>query len=337
MLRGGIIGLGNVALGAHVPGWMRRTDVAIVAVTDVERTRASAAEVPAAARWYDSVDDLLTRAGVDFVDICTPPSSHASVIAAALARRIHVLCEKPLVCSDAELAPVRHLAADNGCVVHTVHNWHHAPIITKIAELIGERAIGRVERVVWRTLRTAPAAVRGASVNWRLDPALGGGGVLTDHGWHVFYVVPRWIGEAPVSVTARLETRRHQAVVEDTATVQVRFPTATADIFLTWAAESRKNVVEVIGSDGRLAVEDDTVVLTAGGAQRRWACPPPLSDGSVHPDWFDPVIERFVGEITGVGARDANFREASLCAVLESAARESSKRDGRPIAIGDRA
>jgi predicted dehydrogenase len=161
--------------------------------------------------------------------------------------------------------------------------------------------------------------------------------VLTDHGWHVFYVVPRWIGEAPVSVTARLETRRHQAVVEDTATVQVRFPTATADIFLTWAAESRKNVVEVIGSDGRLAVEDDTVVLTAGGAQRRWACPPPLSDGSVHPDWFDPVIERFVGEITGVGARDANFREASLCAVLESAARESSKRDGRPIAIGDRA
>ncbi|MGH7347354.1 MAG: hypothetical protein ACREK4_20785, partial [Candidatus Rokuibacteriota bacterium] len=34
MQRGAIIGLGNVALHGHLPGWRRRRDVEIVAVTD---------------------------------------------------------------------------------------------------------------------------------------------------------------------------------------------------------------------------------------------------------------------------------------------------------------
>ena len=73
--------------------------------------------------------------------------------------------------------------------------------------------------MVWQTLRTRPAAAgdeRGG--NWRVDPAVAGGGVLTDHGWHVFYVVQRWIGARAAVGERPLETRRHTRVaVEDTA------------------------------------------------------------------------------------------------------------------------
>ena len=66
--------------------------------------------------------------------------------------------------------------------------------------------------------------------------------MLTDHGWHVSYVIPRWVGEAPVAVSARLETRRHHRfAVEDTATVRLHFAQAVADVVLTWAADSREN------------------------------------------------------------------------------------------------
>ena len=246
-----------------------------------------------------------------------------------------MLCEKPLVRSRDELAPVTRLAAETGRVLHTVHNWHHAPIIKQTAELVREGAIGRLTRVVWQTLRTGPASVRnGHEGNWRLDPELAGGGVLTDHGWHVFYLIQRWLGEAPTSVSARLETRRHTAwPVEDTATVRVTFPSATAEIFLTWAADRRQNGAELIGSDSRIELHDETIVLKQTGRERRWSCPPALSNGSVHPDWFDPVVSQFLGEVTGSVPRDSNLAEASLCIVRESLARESSRQDGRAMAI----
>lgn len=336
MLRGAIIGLGNVALKVHLPGWVRCGDVEIVAVTDLAAARRPAAEeLLPAVRWYDSAEELLARERLDFVDICTPPSSHAGLIASALERGLHVLCEKPLVRSRAELAPVARLAAEMGRVLHTVHNWHHAPIIKRTAELVREGAIGRIRRIVWNTLRTEPAPARDAREgNWRLDPALAGGGILTDHGWHVFYLLQWWVGESPTAVSARLETRRHTAwPVEDTATVHVSFPSATAEIFLTWAADRRQNTAELIGTDGRIELDGETLVLEQGGREQRWACPPALSNGSVHPDWFDPVVGQFLGEVTGAMPRDSNLAEASLCLVLESLARESSRQDGRVIAI----
>ena len=88
-LRGAIIGLGNVAAQGHLPGWKRRADATITAAVDSrpERREALATVFPAA-RWYDSVEELfaIERDQLDFVDICTPPSSHATLSRSALSR-----------------------------------------------------------------------------------------------------------------------------------------------------------------------------------------------------------------------------------------------------------
>lgn len=337
MLRGAIIGLGNVAVEVHLPGWAHRGDVEIVAITDVQPARRAGAEAHLpAARWYDSAGELMAREPLDFVDICTPPLSHLSLIRNALERGLHVLCEKPLVRSSEELTLVLRMATASGRVLRTVHNWHHAPIVKRTTQLVRQGAIGHVRRVVWQTLRTRPAPARDeqADNNWRLDPEAAGGGVLADHGWHVFYVLQRWIGELPTSISARLETRRHTAwPVEDTATVQLSFPRATAEILLTWAADGRRNWAELTGADGCIELHDDTLVLARGGRERRWWCPPALSNGSVHPDWFDPVASQFVGEVTGAARRDSNLAEASLCVMLQSLARESSRRGGQVVVM----
>ena len=339
MWRGAIIGLGNVAVHAHLPGWLDRRDVEIVAVTDARPAqRAEAAARLPGARWYDSADELLAMEGLDFVDICTPPSSHAGLVTAALRRGLHVLCEKPLVCSPGELTTVTQIAAATDRVLHTVHNWHHAPIVRRTWELVRDGAIGQVLRVVWHTLRTRPAATHDEHAgNWRTDPAMAGGGVLTDHGWHVFYVLRRWIGREPLTVSAALERRRHfQWPLEDTARLQLTFPGATAEVFLTWASDVRRNWVELTGTEGTLCIEDDTLVLTRrDGAPReqRWPCPPAMSDGSQHPDWFGPVAEQFLAEIDGSAPRGENLAEVSLCVALEASARESSQRGEQPIPL----
>ena len=336
MLRGAIIGLGNVALDGHLPSWSARDGVEIVAVTDVQRDRgAEAATRLPGARWFDTAEALLEYTGLDFVDICTPPSSHAGLIERALTRGLHVLCEKPLVSSPAELDVVSRLAAERARVLHTVHNWHHAPIVRRAAELVRAGAIGPVRRVTWQTMRVRPAAPRDPQgVNWRLDPAVAGGGILTDHGWHVFYIVQRWIGARPLALSARLERRRHATLsVEDTATVRMAFADATAEILLTWAADERRNWAHLDGAAGTLELRDDTLVLTRGAESEQWPCPPALSNGSVHPDWFAPVAGQFVAEATGAGGDGTNLAEASLCVLLESLARESSRRDGETLPV----
>src|SRR6059036_2066473 len=338
MLRGAIIGFGNIAIQGHVPAWRRRRDVEIVAGTDArpaQRT-ALATHLPGA-RWYDSADALFADARLDFVDIATPPSSHAPLIRGAIDRGLHVLCEKPLVHSLDDLGSLRALAEEHGRVLHTVHNWHHAPIVRRTATLVREGAIGQVTRVDWHTLRTRPAVAGGGDgENWRLDPQIAGGGVLADHGWHVFYVVQRWIGERPLSVSATLERRRHVSwSVEDTASVRVTFAEATAEILLTWASDVRRNWAEVSGTAGVLELQDDTLVLKGDGwgPDLSWPCPPAMSDGSHHPDWFDAVAGQFLAEATGAAPRGQNLAEASLCVALEHGARQSSREGGREVTL----
>ncbi len=339
MLRGAILGLGNVAVHGHLPGWLAHDHIEIVAAADARPAQRGelTARLPRA-RWYDSAAELLAREQLDFVDICTPPASHAELIGAALGRGLHVLCEKPLVCSLDDLESVRRLASATGRVLHTVHNWHHAPVIRRIQDLLDRGEIGRVTRVVWQTLRTKPAApADGSNGNWRVDPDVAGGGVLVDHGWHVFYLVLGWLGGPPTSIGATLETRRHKRwAVEDTAQIRLAFPDATAEIFLTWAADRRENTLTLLGTRGTIRVEGDTLVLARAGPDRgeqRWLCPPPLSDGSHHPDWFHGVAGEFVDEVREAAPRGVNLREASVCAVLLTLAQESSRHGGQTCPV----
>lgn len=339
MLRGAIIGVGNVAVHGHLPGWLGRHDVEVVAGTDVRPTRRLELQshVPQA-HWYDSAEALLAGEALDFVDICTPPATHAGLIRSALRHGLHVLCEKPLVCRPEDLSALARLAAKADRVLYTVDNWRHAPIIHKVQELLWQGAIGEVRRCVWQTLRTQPAtAADRPAGNWRLDPAMAGGGILVDHGWHAFYVLRWWLGQAPLHIGAQLETRRfRQWPLEDTATIRLECPSTTVEVFLTWAADVRRNWAELQGTQGTIRVDDGTLVLIQSSPkrrERRWPCPPALSEGSHHPDWFRGVASGFVAEVTDAAPRAVNLAEAGLCVTLVSLAQESSRRGGKPLPV----
>ena len=339
-LRGAIIGLGNVAVHGHLPGWLERPDVEIVAAADTVSTRKQALQehLPES-RWYESLDSLLAGELLDFVDICTPPATHAGLIRTALQRDLHILCEKPLVSRREDLDAVSELLGKDDRVVSTVHNWHQAPIIRKVSELLEQGAIGEIRRCTWQTLRTKPAiAVEARDGNWRVDPAMAGGGVLMDHGWHAFYMLYAWMGQVPDRISARLESRRYTDwSIEDTATVRLEFPDATAEIFVTWASSERRNRASLEGTRGAIRIEDDTVALVPSRGkegEQRWVCPPSLSTGSHHPDWFRGVASDFVAEVTGGSpARGGSVAEASLCVTLEALAQESSRQGGSWLAV----
>jgi predicted dehydrogenase len=336
VLKGAFIGFGNVAAHGHAPGWRARDDMRIVAATDAAAARREAFHraVPDG-RWHETVDDLLAREELDFVDICAPPGSHAALIEQALNAGFHVLSEKPLVTRVEDAKPLAEAAVRIGRVLHTVHNWLEAPICRKISSLIDEGAIGEVRSVRWRTLRTQPAIAVSADgvTNWRVDPAMAGGGILFDHGWHALYCVMRWAG-VPVSVAAKLETRRFpEHPLEDTASVDLITAAGLSNIFLTWAADERANTIDIDGEQGEIHVSGDAVVLKSNSQERRWLSPPSLSEGSHHPDWFGGVASDFVTATKG-GAK-SNLDQALLCARLIDAAQRSSAAGGVWLTLSD--
>lgn len=338
MLRGGIIGAGNVALRGHVPAWLACKEIVLTCAADTRsEARAELDCVLPGRTWYESTEALLASEPLDFVDVCTPPATHGDAIRSALRRGVHVLCEKPLVLESGEMEELRGLADSRRLVLAAVHNWRHAPVLAEATALVRAGAIGAVRRCRWEVLRQRPsaAAQSGDLPNWRLDPALSGGGILVDHGWHAAYVVSDWISGALCAVAARLETRKHREwAVEDTANVLLEFEGGEANLFLTWAATERRNRVEIEGTRGRIRIDGARLELEGDGSGRicRREFAESLSDGSHHPGWFQGVAAGFLDAIASPGRSSPSAAEAALCLEAILLAQESSRRGGQRVA-----
>lgn len=187
-LRGAIIGLGNVAVYAHLPVWRRSEDFCIEAIVEPAPERAEIARsLLPRARIYPDMAALLSEETVDFVDICTPPCFHAELVLAACGSGLHVLCEKPLALPAERVMEIQQLAERTQRVVFTVNNWKYAPLWLKVTELIRANEIGTIQSISLNILR--PPNSGGGCSDWRKCVDLAQGGILIDHGWHNLYLI----------------------------------------------------------------------------------------------------------------------------------------------------
>jgi predicted dehydrogenase len=337
-LRGAIVGFGNVAVEGHLPAWRQDRRFTIVAVCDSNEARlALAAELLPEARRYPTLAALLHTEKLDFVDVATPPASHTAIILETLARRVHVLCEKPLTVHTDECGRIRSAASAAHATVFTTHNWKYAPIFRTAKRTLRRGDIGRVSHLTLETIRTTPPTDVGDTGAWRLDPALAGGGILVDHGWHAFYLARYLLDADPVAISVETSQRKFiTAGVEDTARCRVEFPQATAEIFLTWAGEERRNAGVVHGEHGTLTLADRTLIAAVHDRPPvETAFAQPLSAGSYHPDWFAAMLDDFRDELQDPKLRGANFREAEACCRLIEVGYRSSAAGGARLTLDD--
>jgi predicted dehydrogenase len=310
VLRGAIIGFGEVARNGHWPAYADSREAKIVAVVDrTEERRRTARELLPGLATFATIEELAASAKIDFVDICTPPAWHGVPMLDALARGWNVLCEKPMLLDLVELEKARSLARESRRAVVPVHNWKYAPIIRRATEMLRSGAIGPLRGVEIETLRVQDCAVADPDhPNWRRDPAIAGGGVLMDHGWHAIYLARHWFGEGPSDVRAALHRPTPQDV-EDEATLTLVFPSGHAKIFLTWRADVRRNTMHLIGERGEIAIDDNT--LNVGGESLQFDSG--LSAGSHHADWFAAMLPDVIASFHRREAALESFEEAALC------------------------
>jgi predicted dehydrogenase len=104
-LRIGIVGVGGIANGKHMPSLAKLKSVEMVAFCDLISERAVAGArkygIPGAAVYTD-YRELIARPDIDIVHVLTPNKLHAEISIAALEAGKHVMCEKPMAIHYAE-------------------------------------------------------------------------------------------------------------------------------------------------------------------------------------------------------------------------------------------
>jgi predicted dehydrogenase len=232
-----------------------------------------------------------------------------------------VLCEKPFLLDPAVLDLVSHAAHQSGVAVVPVHNWKYAPIVAAASAALREGAIGTLSGVEIETsrLQAAPTA-DGDRPNWRRDPAMAGGGILMDHGWHAIYLALHWFGARPRGVHATLH-HPPSGQVEDEAVVTIEFPGGDAVINLSWNGTVRRNAMRLVGTRGDISIDDDTLVIRNGRSDTvKFASA--LSTGSHHAEWFAAMLPAVLACFRHPELSRPLFDEAREClAIIQQAYR----------------
>ena len=139
----GVLGAGAWAEFAHLPGYKRDPRCELVAIADPVAGRAEAF----AARFgiphvCSSHEELIARADVDLVDVCTPSVTHFDLSWAALSAGKHVLCEKPVAYDFTETRRAAALAREMGVKTKLGFTFRYSPAIQYMKELIADGYVG---------------------------------------------------------------------------------------------------------------------------------------------------------------------------------------------------
>lgn len=224
-----VIGCG-IGRSHIVEGYLTNPDrFRVLALCDLNPERlASVASEFKIERQTTSFDEILAMDDIDIVDICTPPGVHYQQVMAGLKSGKHVVCEKPLVGSLAEVDEVIAEEQRSNGKLMPVFQYRFGNGIEQAKRIIdaglaGKPYVGTVE-TLWR--REAPYY----AVPWRGKWATELGGVLMGHAIHPHDLFVYLMGPI-VSLYGRTATRVNDIEVEDCVSASVELASGALGSF----------------------------------------------------------------------------------------------------------
>jgi myo-inositol 2-dehydrogenase / D-chiro-inositol 1-dehydrogenase len=283
VLRVGLLGAGWIAAD-HAAVLAKRDDAEIVAVCDLDRTRAE--RLADGASVYERWEELLDRERPDAIWVCLPPLAHREPTVTALARGIHVYLEKPIARTLDDAESIVEAAGASEAVCAVGYQWHATEVLDDLrAALDGQDVSLYVGRSVGPT-GTRP---------WFLDRAQGGGNLL-ERGSHHLDLARLIAGEVVRVQAASSSVLLGQAEgdhgdIEDAATLVLQHRNgALSTIVVAWtrAGQPGSYGADVVATEAtlHLALDPDFALSGVSRGERVDA------RGTMHP--FERSIDRFL-------------------------------------------
>ncbi len=255
------IGVGIIGAGAigyqHIQEYQTSGHATVLGlVTRTEAHAKLAAKKFEIDSWYTDYHDLLKRKDIDAVSICTPNYLHAQMVIDAAKAGKHILCEKPLATSLAEIDAM--ITATQEAQVFLMNPSHQrfVPVLKNIKSALD--LLGTITFVHYRFAHQGPYKSWNAlsEEKWFYDAEKSGGGVLLDLGPHALDLLDWFFGEAAVVQGALLSTFEKPTTCEDTAVLLLKFKSGIiAELDTSWASNPEFNEFQIYGTNGTIKVD----------------------------------------------------------------------------------
>ncbi len=204
-IRVGFIGCGGNASG-HIGRVLDIPEAEVVALCDVDPAslqrakdrNARAAELPE----FTHYQKMLEQVELDAVEISTPHTLHFEQIVAALDKGLHVLTEKPMVCTVDHARQVIAKAKEAGKILMISYQRHLQAQYRYVRNQIAAGELGDIQFI---SALQDQKWYQGTLGLWRQQMALSGGGQLNDSGSHLLDIALWMTGLEVAEVQAYME------------------------------------------------------------------------------------------------------------------------------------
>lgn len=246
-LKVAVLGVGGIAR-VHMPGWEVSEYAEVVAGCDVNEAVLQAwGDQHGIKKLVTDPTDLFRDPDIDIVDICTPNNYHAPLTIGALDAGKHVLCEKPLAPTPAEIRGMISARDRAGKLLMTAQHFRFRGISQALKAEIDTGVLGDIYHARSWMLRRAAAPTRPGFI-MKIHSS---GGPTIDIGVHILDLTLWFMGNPKplaVSGVSRCELAHREGAfsiwegpipdefdVEDFAAAFVRFENgATLVLEVSW-------------------------------------------------------------------------------------------------------
>lgn len=255
----GIIGCGVIA-DFHANALFELSgDADLLGVADVNYDAAEKFANRHRIRPYPDVPALLADKAVDVVCICTPSGYHADVVRQAAEAGKHIVVEKPMAITKAQLDDIVACCETNGVMLTSIAQSRFSRSVVRTNNAVDEGLLGRIVTadIYMKYFRSQEYYDSGS---WRGTKRLDGGGALMNQGIHGVDLLLHLAG--PVSrVYARAKTLARKIEVEDTLSAVVDFESGAIGVIqaTTSVYPGYPRRLEINGEKGSIALEENSI------------------------------------------------------------------------------
>ncbi|MCL4528742.1 MAG: Gfo/Idh/MocA family oxidoreductase [Chloroflexi bacterium] len=274
-------------------------------------------------RAFGSYEALLNDPETDVIYNPLPNHLHAEWTIKALEAGKHVLCEKPLALTLAEVDAMIAASQRTGKIVAEAFMYRHHPQTLKVKELVDNGDLGKLQMIKGSFTF---ALTRENDI--RLKKEMGGGSIW-DVGCYPISYARAVVGEEPLEVFGWQVSG--PTGIDETFIGQMRFPNDIHAQFDCGFASPFHAFMEIVGTEGTLNIpvpfkpgKKEKIYLTRGSKTETIEIKGrELYRGEVE-DMADAIL---LGEPPRISLKDSRGNVATILALLESA------QIGKPISL----
>jgi len=230
-------------------------EVEIIGIADDVASRVESLVNEHQIPYYRDYNELLALQELDAVVICSENVHHAKLAIAAAQAKKHILCEKPLGISVAEMEQMIAICKENNVQLMTAFPCRYLAAVIQAKEAIERNEIGEIVAIKGTNHGGNPGG-------WFVDKELSGGGALLDHTVHVMDLMNWFLKSEVKEVYGYAATLFNEELqVDDAGMVHVKFDNGVFAVldtswsrpksFPTWGDVT----MEIIGTQGVISVD----------------------------------------------------------------------------------